>query len=407
MIVAVDVGGRHAHAALARRRLAERYGGDGHPHPELAAALVVARGERAMSPSELAALVGVAPDVVCDVEAGHTAAWSPAARPLRAFVGSLPDRRARVRGCLLGGAVGDALGAPIEFARGDVRAPARFGQITDDTQMTLFTAEGLLRAWPGDDPLPSIRAAYGRWLATQTPSLRNASTAGDGWLSSHAFLHARRAPGTTCLGALEAGAAVAESKGCGGVMRVAPIGLVGLSVPAAFDLGCRAAAITHGHPTGRLPAGVLAALVTQVIEGVALVDAIAPAVDELRTRPACGETVDAVMAAAALADSGGPPTRTRVESLGEGWVAEEALAIALYCALAGGDVRTSLAAAVEHRGDSDSTGSICGNLAGAELGIDLVPGAWLDGLEGDEVITAVADDLLDGGATHPERWPVG
>ena len=403
MIVAVDVGSRDAHAALARRRLAERYLGDGHPHPELAAAVVVARGERAMSPSELAALVGVAPDVVCDVEAGRVVVSSPVARPLRAFVASLPDRPARVRGCLLGGAVGDALGAPIEFARGDdVRAPARFGAITDDTQMTLFTAEGLLRSWPGDDRLPSIRSAYGRWLATQTPTLREA----DGWLSSHAFLHARRAPGTTCLGALEAGAAIAGSKGCGGVMRVAPIGLVGLPVADAFDLGCRAAAVTHGHPTGWLAAGVLAALVTQVVDGVPLADAIGPAVDELRRRPSCDETMDAVDAAVALA-AAGSPTRERVESLGEGWVAEEALAIGLYCALAGVDVRSALVAAVEHRGDSDSTGSICGNLVGAELGIDMVPHAWLEGLEGVGVITAVADDLLDGGAAHPERWPVG
>jgi ADP-ribosylglycohydrolase len=229
----------------------------------------------------------------------------------------------------------------------------------------------------------------------------------DGWLSSHAFLHARRAPGTTCLGALEAGAAVAGSKGCGGVMRVAPIGLVGLSVADAFDLGCRAAAITPGHATGWLSAGVLAALVTQVVDGVPLADAVGAAMDALRARPSCDETVAAVDAAVERAASGGPPTRPAVESLGEGWVAEEALAIGLYCALAGGDVRTSLVAAVEHRGDSDSTGSICGNLVGAELGVDLVPPAWLDGLEGIDVITAVADDLLDGGAAHPERWPVG
>jgi ADP-ribosylglycohydrolase len=152
---------------------------------------------------------------------------------------------------------------------------------------------------------------------------------------------------------------------------------------------------------------VLAALVTQVVDGVPLADADGAAMDALRARPSCDETVAAVDAAVELAASGGPPTRPAVESLGEGWVAEEALAIGLYGALAGGDVRRSLVAAVEHRGDSDSTGSICGNLVGAEVGVDLVPPAWLDGLEGIDVITAVADDLLDGGAAHPERWPVG
>lgn len=331
-----------------------------------------------------------------------------------------PEVRRRYRGCLLGGAVGDALGAPVEFmSLAEIRAQFgrpgitefttafdRKGAITDDTQMTLFTAEGLLRAWPGDDPLPSIASAYDRWLATQSSSLRVASL-DDGWLSSHRFLHARRAPGTTCLTALETGAPVAGSKGCGGVMRVAPIGLVGLSVPDAFSLGERAAALTHGHPTGSVAAGVLAALVTSVAAGVWLADAVDVVLPELAARgPAASETLDAVHGAVALAGSGGPPSASRVESLGGGWIAEEALAIGLYCALAGGDARSALRAAVLHGGDSDSTGSICGNLVGVSLGIDLVPAPWLAVLEGRDVIEAVADDLLDRGASHPERWPV-
>ena len=66
----------------------------------------------------------------------------------------------RVRGCLLGGAVGDALGTLVEFlsldeirqrfgpqgVTGYEPAYGRRGAITDDTQMTLWTAEGLLRA---------------------------------------------------------------------------------------------------------------------------------------------------------------------------------------------------------------------------------------------------------------------
>lgn len=387
-------------ASVARRVLAARYRQEGHQHPEYAAALVVARGERGLSVEELASWLGVGVGVLRGVESGGLPAWS-APPAIRRFVSSLPDRRSRVRGCLLGGAVGDALRAPIEFVRRPV-VPERFGEITDDTQMTLFTAEGLLRAWPGDDPLPSVRASYDRWLATQSGALRVA----DGWLSSHGFLHAQRAPGTTCLSALSTGAAVADSKGCGGVMRVAPIGCVGLSVPEAFELGARAAAITHGHPTGFLAAGVLAALLTQVVDGVPLVDAVGPAVSELVVCADHAETLASVEAAVSLASDSEPPSTDRVESLGEGWVAEEALAIGLYCALAGGDPRSALAAAVVHGGDSDSTGSICGNLLGAELGVDLVPADWLAVLEGRDVIEAVADDLCDGGVAHPDRWPL-
>ncbi len=122
----------------------------------------------------------------------------------------------RVRGSLLGGAIGDALGWPIEFlqlaqirrgygaegVRGflpqhDAGAPQ---QITDDTQMTLFTAEGLLRSVPGVDPVPALRRAYLRWLLTQrqdAPALDS-----DGWLASQPFLYATRAPGNACMSGL-------------------------------------------------------------------------------------------------------------------------------------------------------------------------------------------------------------
>ncbi|MFC2279694.1 MAG: ADP-ribosylglycohydrolase family protein, partial [Cardiobacterium hominis] len=88
----------------------------------------------------------------------------------------------RFRGCLLAGAAGDALGAPVEFmSRADILrhfsaagitafAPGyeRVGAITDDTQMTLFTAAGLLAAWSGDgDVVRATARSYLAWLRTQ------------------------------------------------------------------------------------------------------------------------------------------------------------------------------------------------------------------------------------------------
>ena len=163
----------------------------------------------------------------------------------------MTDIRNRFRGCLIGGAVGDALGAPVEFISHDeivrcfgsqgirdyVPAYGVLGAITDDTQMTLFTAEGLLRAnvrerMRGLTTYSGVTDhSYLRWLETQ--GIKAPVEIGrDGWLWKQEALHHRRAPGNTCLSALKSkkgfgDAARNDSKGCGGVMRVAPIGMFG------------------------------------------------------------------------------------------------------------------------------------------------------------------------------------
>ena len=351
---------------------------------------------------------------------------------------SAVDVRRRLRGSLLGGAVGDALGAPIEFLQWpEIRArygprglehfepayghPPIPGAITDDTQMTLFTVEGLIRAEVRGEargtahPPSVVHHAYRRWLLTQgerwpeaapfdTESVDAAAPAPwepDGWLIGESFLHARRAPGNTCLAALRVPGpygrlAVNDSKGCGGVMRIAPVGFLyraGEGI-AVFRMGVEIAALTHGHPSGQLPAGVLAAAIHAIVhEGRALPEALDAATSILREAPAHEETLYPLSAARELAEQGAP-TAERVESLGGGWVAEEALAIAVYAALSfPDDLRAALVLAANHSGDSDSTAAICGQLLGAVLGEEALPADWLGGLEGRAVITQLADDF--------------
>jgi ADP-ribosyl-[dinitrogen reductase] hydrolase len=156
---------------------------------------------------------------------------------------------------------------------GYVPAYGRTGAITDDTQMTLFTAEGLLRGQrhpSGQHQAPgAIWRAYQRWLLTQSETSSAADLA-SGWLISQDFLHHERAPGLTCLNALHArypgtvSQPVNDSKGCGGVMRVAPIGL---ACDDPFTLGCQAAALTHGHPSGYLAAGAFALMISELVRG--------------------------------------------------------------------------------------------------------------------------------------------
>ena len=323
--------------------------------------------------------------------------------------------------------MGDALGAAVEFMtreqitqrygrRGitafDV-AYGRAGAITDDTQMTLFTAEGLLRAEVSRhrggaiSPVVATSQAYLRWLDTQGNAPAQPLPLGkSGWLMSHDGLRHVRAPGMTCLSALVAmpslgEPAVNDSKGCGGVMRVAPVGLFhwhDCDEPdvrvRTFELAAQLAGLTHGHPTGRLSSGALAVMVLCLAEGTALAEALDAAKRCLRTLEHAGETLNALERAESLAGRNRWARRNAIAELGEGWIAEEALAIGVYCALVASDFREALTLAVNHDGDSDSTGSIAGNLIGAMLGVEAIPDNWLHELELADVIREVADDLF-------------
>ena len=333
--------------------------------------------------------------------------------------------RARVRGCLLGGAVGDALGYPIEFTSLDrIRAShgqrgvagyvpgahGALGLISDDTQMTLFTVEAIITSHArerakgiGGAWSLLLRHAYERWLETQSkPAPDDSATSG---LISEPWLYARRAPGNACLSGVAQmyapdpwipldgtpGPVNPDSKGCGTVMRSAPFGLAN-TADGAFAMAARGAQITHGHPTGYYAAGALAAIVAHLVAGDSLEGSVLRALRLLERHPAHEETSAALRQALDLAAEGSP-TAEKVESLGAGWVAEEALAIGVYSALAASDVQAALLLAVNHSGDSDSTGSICGNLLGARYGDHGLPHNWVQQVEGRAAIAALADDL--------------
>jgi len=332
------------------------------------------------------------------------------------------------KGCLLGGAIGDALGAPIEFISIDqIRSTygdlgltdysevyGRNGAITDDTQMTLFTAEGLIlskvrQEYKGDKGV--ISAGYHallRWLYTQETNLhdtliQNHGTCSmvDGVLTGYKELFSLRAPGTSCLSSLKSGKMgmvadpVNNSKGCGGVIRMAPVGLAYDDPEKAFRFGSRLAALTHGHPTGYLAAGTFAALISLIVSGYSLAKAIEDATLILKTDKNHEETLRAMGNAIDIVGRQNPEPEV-IENIGAGWTAEQALAISLYCSLeAENDFKNGVLLAVNHSGDSDSTGSITGNILGALYGVDSLPENWLDALELKELIEETAFDLFE------------
>lgn len=320
----------------------------------------------------------------------------------------------RIRGCLLAGAAGDALGAAVEFmdwpsirekfGEQGIRdfAPAfgKVGAITDDTQMMLFTAEGLLRAWVRQNSrgicnvASVIHHALLRWYITQGGKPK-AEVTQNGWLIGVNDLWSCRAPGMTCMSALGASLSFAQeasndSKGCGGVMRVAPHAFF----PDAFYHALENAHLTHGHPSGYEAAGLFADILQRIYEQACdLKDAVRQSLAEHGQRPGMAETKEMVEYALRQSEAGIAPTPEGIAVMGGGWVAEEALGIGLWCALMASSLEEGICWAVNHTGDSDSTGLIAGNLLGIQLGVDAIPARWLESLELREVIEQVAHDI--------------
>lgn len=284
---------------------------------------------------------------------------------------------------MLGLAVGDALGAEIEFAKlpqiqklfpnkVDRLLPAygKLGAITDDTQMTLFTAEGVVRTiWRAStkgigSPSSVIHHALLRWLVTQgeEPPVEVDEKVG---LVKIKSLHARRAPGLTCLDALRKAEffdqkARNNSKGCGTIMRVAPLAF-GLKREFVREFAIETSALTHGHPTGQLAAAFWAELLADVMNGRDLELYSRSLVDQYRKIDGADEVVAAAEKARSAVRDGTPQT---VATLGEGWIAEECLAIALYAALSTTNFKDGISVALKHSGDSDSCGAVAGSLLG-------------------------------------------
>ena len=337
----------------------------------------------------------------------------------------------RFRGCLIGGAAGDALGYAIEFMR-ENRIFAKYGErgitnydlhngqaiISDDTQMTLFTATGLLSAdasSTADSPADYanyINNSYLGWLRTQYKRFPLGEPQLYSWLMNVPELYSPRAPGNTCMSALHTGgggtpeAPINNSRGCGGVMRVAPIGLYfndsGRAARQVARLGAEAAALTHGEQLGWMPAAMLTQIVHELSQDDApMLTAVRDSLDTLgdlfpdaTLLPMFRELIEKAIA---LAAESSVSDLDAIHELGEGWTGHDALAIAVYCALRyPDDIDKALIASVNHNGDSDSTGAITGNIVGAHIGYSAIPAKYTDALELRDLILELADDLWRG-----------
>jgi ADP-ribosylglycohydrolase len=360
-----------------------------------------------------------------------------------------PGAHERFLGCVLAGALGDALGygvrsqpigsIRVQHGEAGLTAPiARDGlvRVSDATRLMLFTMDGLIRAHiarriepTGRGPEPEVQHAYQRWLHTQGrpwaeaggPYARHLDQP-DGWLIAHRDLFAPRGPESVCVSALDGFARthrqgtftdrVNDANGCGGLVRAAPVAVWSTDPGEVFHAAAATAALTHGHPSGHLPAGALAVLVHQLLRGASTEDAIGVVREFLPSYSGHEALMRALGSAESLALRGPVPPEVLAKQLGGGRTGDQALAIGLYSVLATRGLPEALLLAVNHSGDSDSTGTVCGNIAGALYGTRALSTNWLGGLELHDVVRRLAHDALaefspgpPADATWTQRYP--
>lgn len=340
----------------------------------------------------------------------------------------------KIRGSIIGGACGDALGYTIEFVGPYKEIESIYGEgglrgydlnyswlggcgsasealVSDDTQMTLYTAEGLMEAvGSGQELIPVIRDAYLAWFGGQTGLKVNISYESE--LSAIAPLNQRRAPGNTCLSAmmdmLHGKSPENDSKGCGGIMRVAPIGLYGgthgWTASEMARIAGDAAELTHLHPLSTYSSAALAVIIglcvsRENIDEEMLKGIIHEAVKTVRSEygeesRSMKKFIACVDDAVAFTNDPRPDWEIIENDLGGGWVAEETLAIALFSVLRHfGNLEECLICAVNHGGDSDSTGAVAGNIIGAIMGYSAIPRRFLDRLQFKDLMLRISDRL--------------
>lgn len=338
--------------------------------------------------------------------------------------------RDKIYGCIIGGAIGDALGYPVEFLS-EKEMFDRYGKngireyelsngealISDDTQMTMFTITAMLccekmfdlnsnGSWPPNEAYYHYRD----WYKTQTKSYEDCSKFDRiySWLMKEKRMYAKRAPGNTCLNALSNNNKcsidnrINDSKGCGGLMRVAPVGLV-----YAFhedeeiaSCGAEMAALTHGHSLGYIPAAFLALFIAKPYIEMDLEAAYEHTYKVIKKM--YGDISEFSILEELLekaVELGNKDTKPidAIHKLGKGWVAEEALAISIYCSFRFRDnFENAIFAAVNHSGDSDSTGSITGQIMGTFLGFSNIPDKYKHNLELKDILYELCDDIHNG-----------
>lgn len=324
-----------------------------------------------------------------------------------------------IKAVLFGIAAGDTLGYQVEFMRMD-EIRRRFGPEgvrdfppgalwSDDSQMTHALAEGLLDAHGGlarrelIDPnfvMPFVTERFVEWAKSPENN---------------------RAPGGTCMAGCrnlakgmswrESG--ITRSKGCGGMMRAAPVGLLYSTREDVLRIAKAQCICTHGSPSAYQSAQLTALAVhllgRRLVEPGELLDVLRTTLAVLpNPDPKLTDLLWRVRGALdlVLEDEDTPEgIQQRVEdgpkNLGESWHGDEAVASALFCFLLAAERGEGYVETVRYGantvGDSDSIAAVSGAFSGAWWGLDTapkgVPESWVDWVEDSGYLLSLADRI--------------
>jgi ADP-ribosylglycohydrolase len=329
----------------------------------------------------------------------------------------------RILGCLLGGAVGDAIGARAERHSGGAAhqhgGDAETGgaalatgrlRLTNATIATMFTVEGLVRAYVRGEmkgmchPPSIVQHAHLRWAHLQGRRLQaeikhvGSEAWPDGALAQRDEIRVPRSGGATSLTALEGVFKIGDqarndATDCDALVRAAPFGLVG-DERAAFGMALETSTWTHPHADGSQPAAAFAQIVCSLMAGARLAKAVVDADALLEELPGPDGALHATDRAADLIDlDDQEELEKKLATMRKTWAgtANQALALAIFVA----ERFTRFEDAILFAGATggSAAASLVGQLLGVMRGVEAVPGAWLDALELRDIIEQLGADL--------------
>lgn len=298
------------------------------------------------------------------------------------------DNLDRCQGVLLGLAVGDALGAPLEFKQADdilrtYGGPVRnmlgggalgwgLGEWTDDTAMALCIGESILSQGCFDPADTAER--FLRWFQSGPRDVGNTITVamhalaqGERWDRAGRWAHERLS---------------GRSAGNGAMMRCAPLALLDYRLPEQLiEESVQSALITHWDNRARYGAAGLNLAIAALLQGETPEQALRQAADGVRS--ACPEV-------AALFESAGAGEREELCPTG---FSNDTLRLALWCFVHTTSFEEAVVTAVNLGGDADTGGAVCGALAGARYGLSAIPQRWLAPLYERERLMRLATQL--------------